>query len=510
MKLYNSIFLVLILTSLQAQLPTAQPPNWINYEGRKQNFPDSRYLTGFSSQPIKKTDDPEAVKRSLVDNARTQLVESISVSISSAATLNIENYNTRTQEIFRQASTSTSQADLIGMKTDEYYDAKKKVVYAFVYLNKTEFLDALRAWLVSETNSLSKKIETAHQLSKAGDMEQALKSYGSCFADLRQIEGRIAIVLALGREGSDYKVDDLESQINKGISDLQKGQHSTLEELCYFIADGLKQQLSASDQKRTVRPLSFTYMDSRMGSDFAVRLLSALQSKLVIAGIAVTSTEKPMTEGENPLSLSGTYWPSGNSMKVIANLSDDRSGRILASAESFLPLSWLTDQKIPYLPDNYQSAIALAKELSKDEVAGEGLVVKLWTNKGNANPVFKKDEKMNVWVQVNQPCFVRLIYFLADGRRVLLLDSRYLDDEKVNKPYQLPQTFRCDAPYGGEILQMVAQTGQFKPLTIRNEDGYSFIEDSNEKIIATTRGMKKDNPALLIAEKRINITTLEK
>lgn len=173
-------------------------------------------------------------------------------------------------------------------------------------------------------------------------------------------------------------------------------------------------------------------------------------------------------------------------------------------------MTWLTDRNIKYLPDNLESAIALEKQLSRDEITDVGLLLKLWTNKGNSNPIYKKDEKMQIYVQVSQPCFIRLIYYFADGTKVLLQDSWFIDQDKINKPYILPTTFQCYAPFGAEILQLVAQTEQFRPLQTKSEDGYDFIIDSDQEIIATTRGMKKEKPALLMAEKRINITTVEK
>ena len=502
--------LLILLSFFQFHFLLAQPPEWVSPIFRKQNFPENRFITGFASQSVQKTDDLETVKRFLLENAKIHLVESISTSIKSVAILNIENRNSKTLEIFKQASASTSQADLFGLKTEEYYDLKKMEAYAFVYMNIANYLEALKSALSSETAQLSKKIETANQLSQTGNKELALKAYYSCFVALRHIEKKVVIILALSNETGGEEVVKLESEIIEGISELQTAKHPTLEELCFFIADGLKQQLSDDEETNTIQIGSFTYMDSRLGSDFAVRLAATLQNKLVREGLSVNASMKPSAGEERSLTLSGTYWVAGNDLKIIANLSNEKTGRTMASMEDFLPLAWLTERNISYIPDNYQSVMALEKELSQEEITDDGLIVKLWTNKGKTNPVYKKDERMSVYVQVNQPCFVRLIYYLADGSRVLLLNSWYIDEDKVNKPYEIPQKWACAPPFGGEILQMVVQTEKFKPLKTRYQDGYDFIIDSDKEIIAITRGMKKVMPTLLMAEKRINITTVEK
>jgi hypothetical protein len=510
MKPVLSLLFLLHFTFYTLHFSYSQSPGWVNYESRLQQYPAGNYLTGFTSQIVRETDNPEDVKRMLLENARTQLVESISISIRSEATLNVENYNAKTLEIFKQASSSISQADLTGLQSGEYYDTRKKEAYAFVWLNKADYLNSLKNSLLSETEQLTGKLESAQKLAAAGNKEAALKIYYNSMCDIREIEGKLAIVLALGSEASANRVSELETMIIKGISDLQSSPHGTLEELCLFLADALKHQLSSTDRQKMIRAGSFTWMDTRMGSDFAVQLQSTLKTRLVSEGFNVSASESTSGRAGDNLTLSGTCWPAGAALKVIANITGEGSGKILASAENFLPLSWLDERKIACLPPNYQSAIALDKELATDELTGEGLVIKLWTDKGNSNPVYRNDELMKVWVQVNRPCFVRLIYYLADGSRVLLLDSWYVDEEKVNTPYLLPQRFVCAAPFGAEVLQMVAQTEQFRPLAVKSEGGYDFISDSDKQIMIATRGMKKEKPALLIAEKRMNITTIEK
>ena len=120
---------------INIQCVVSQPPSWISAEKRRLQYPDDKYLTGFTSQVVRKTDNVTDIQKNLLENAKIYLVQSISTRISTSATLNMENHNSTTLEIFRQASTSASQADLKGLKTNEWYDPKKKEVYAFVYLS---------------------------------------------------------------------------------------------------------------------------------------------------------------------------------------------------------------------------------------------------------------------------------------------------------------------------------------------------------------------------------------
>ena len=84
-----------------------------------------------------------------------------------------------------------------------------------------------------------------------------------------------------------------------------------------------------------------------------------------------------------------------------------------------------------------------------------------------------------------------------------------MDEGKINKPFQV-NAFTCTPPFGAEILQLVAQTAEFSELVTKKEGKNEIILDDDRSAIGKTRGMQAKMPDLLIAEKRINITTLEK
>ena len=117
---------------------------------------------------------------------------------------------------------------------------------------------------------------------------------------------------------------------------------------------------------------------------------------------------------------------------------------------------------------------------------------------------------MSICMKANRPCFVRLIYYLADGQKTLLSDNYEVKADQVGKVFQYPDLFVCDAPFGAETIQVLSQTEPFKPLNTRLENGYKMIVDDVKGIIANTRGMKSLNSQLQQAEMRLDLTTVEK
>ena len=496
------------LVYLQFSFSQVQVPSWVSPENRRTDFPDGKYLTGFDSQIIRKTDNLQEVQKNLLENAKIYLIQSVRTIITASATINTENRNSNTLEIFKQSSTSSCQADLTGLKVEEFYDTKKKEAYAFVYLNIQDFLTSEQNTLSAESILLAKKIETARQFQNSGNRQLALKTYLECFPLLREMEGRMAVVLTLGKSELSIPYSAFSDSVSRAIAALRTGPRNTIEDLCLFIADGLKQQIP-ENFKETIRMGSFTYMDSHMGSRFSVRLSTSLQPKLLENGFELYHPDQTYKDSRYPWALNGTYWLDGTNLKVIVSLSNEKSGKTIASVEDFLPLKWLTEREIEYIPENYQSMQILEKELSKNEIINTGLMVKLWTNKGMNNPVYKSGETMEVYSQVDRPCFIRLIYYTADGSRWLLKNSLYLDEEKINKPVLLGE-FDCTPPYGAEILQLVAQTVEFRELKTKKSGRDEIILDDDRSTIEITRGMRTKQPALQIAERRLNITTVEK
>jgi hypothetical protein len=146
---------------------------------------------------------------------------------------------------------------------------------------------------------------------------------------------------------------------------------------------------------------------------------------------------------------------------------------------------------------------------AKDEMKGGELQVEIITNKGKEGQIFSEGEMMKLFVRSNRECYLRFIYHLADGSKVLLLDNYYINRDKVNQVYELPYTFECAEPFGVETLQLNAQTQMFEPLTTRAESGYEFIQENTEQILVKTRGFKNKTGEVLKAEEIVMFTTMK-
>jgi len=186
------------------------------------------------------------------------------------------------------------------------------------------------------------------------------------------------------------------------------------------------------------------------------------------------------------------------------------TGKTLASAENRIPNSWLTANNLTFKPENFEDAMLRQKVMTKDEIIGGGLLLNVWTNKGDENLMFTEGDTLRISVRVNHECYLRFLYYFTDGTKTLLEDNYYIPGDQVNKVVTIPEKFTCAAPFGAETLQIVAQNEKFKPLQWKESDGYKIILENTESIVSAMRGFKKDSDQKLFAEKRLTITTIKK
>ncbi len=154
---------------------------------------------------------------------------------------------------------------------------------------------------------------------------------------------------------------------------------------------------------------------------------------------------------------------------------------------------------------------------TENSIPLEELEVEVWTDRGRGPQRYVRDEKVKIFVRVNQSAYVRLLYTLADRKRTLLQDNYYIDASQANSVVEIGE-FICAAPFGTEFLVVAARTEGFPPIETHEENGYFYLTDSDPESAAQRfRGLKPIPPNtdesqsdFLQNEVRIVVTTAEK
>jgi hypothetical protein len=161
-------------------------------------------------------------------------------------------------------------------------------------------------------------------------------------------------------------------------------------------------------------------------------------------------------------------------------------------------------------PANFNRFAAAADKLAGGEVVSGDLRVELRTNKGIQGIVFDEGEELSLFVRVNQPAWVQLIYVLTSGHHVPITQEWFIDESKVNQLVEYPASFEIVAPFGVEMIHAMASTQKPSKLitesTVIDGEDYEVIRDGANQVVQT-RGLARKTKKQ-IAEQMLQLTTM--
>lgn len=120
------------------------------------------------------------------------------------------------------------------------------------------------------------------------------------------------------------------------------------------------------------------------------------------------------------------------------------------------------------------------------------LAIEVWTDKGK-QPTYTKGDTATIYFSVTQPCYVRLIYQMADSSAVLLESNHRVTKNQINKTLRTPTQFGVGEPFGNELLSAYAQSEPFTKLKTERYGKYDIITSKNltQAYKETQRGLYK-------------------
>jgi hypothetical protein len=303
----------------------------------------------------------------------------------------------------------------------------------------------------------------------------------------------------------DQKIELNNNKEKLSILEIQKT--NSLEELCTYITQQIKFQTNI----KNISLSAFTYGETNLPTPFSNSLSEKLAGKLATLGefnvskIAYRGFFKNVDHA--PYILRGKYYEVDNLIRFQLTLEHAVSENLILESESVLPLNALVNLGIAFKPIVQKEATTQDEIIKANPIKNE-FEVNIYSNKGNAEIALIEGEQIVFTVIANKACFVRLIYVMADGSKVLLLDNKEIKEEQVGKAIEISPAFECSEPFGKEILLLNAQTQPFLPLKTNLKDGYTFINEDIQNIVQNNRrGLKA---VVGRAEKKLEIMTYRK
>lgn len=313
-----SSLILLFTVILLSHSSFSQKPSWFDFDKRKVSYPDAEYFTGFGMAKLTKGELQEDNLKAAESYAQQELIESIQVTVQSAAVHELSEQNQEIRESYKQAVSSFSKVSLPGIEDETWYDKKKKTAYAFAWISKQELAGYYQDQLNMNATQMDAKLQKAKQLFASNQKQKALEAYQACFPILRQMEEALAMLITIGLDPGGKLPGAYENDIIASISNITQNTNLTLDEMCQLLAGSLKTQLGTNEH--TIRLVPFTYQDTRMASELSARFGTLFNSKLASESMKVSTMG--IVGKQHPLMLTGTYWEDGDYLKFIYYFAD--------------------------------------------------------------------------------------------------------------------------------------------------------------------------------------------
>ncbi len=491
--------------------PKRPAPDWVETGGRSSRYPDDRYVTGFAM----------AVGEAALEQARAEAAADLAARIS--VRIEHELRDVRAEEDgeyrYKVAAVTRSTADirLTGLHYDTWETGKRKKAraYALAILERGAGAAHRNSLRDQSLAALRACLESGARNEKAGRELAAIETYETCRRPIAEALEHHAVARAVHAPGASERAKNervlvelmsASRLVDDKIRSLLRRPVSSLRDAVDSLAIQLDHQGVSGASPMTVA--AFTFGTTDLSSSFGRQVGLDLEGALVRR--AKPARLDP-TDGESPphLVLRGIYLNQGDEIRLTATAKGTESARLVAYAETSLPRK-AVPAGLALQPSNFEAALADQKILADGELDSSDLRLDLWTDRGRRGLVYNEAEELKLFLRVNQPAWVRLIYVLQNGLQVPLDHAYYVDESNANLVVEYPASFEVVPPFGVEHFHATAFSKRPERLATRivTVEGveYEVLADDLEEHLKRARGLKRKKLGS-ISEAFITVTT---
>lgn len=337
----------LLIFSFNVLFAQKGAPDWVDPYKRESRYPGNRYLVGLSSELVAKGQSLTTVYKQLNQMSRNQIIESIHVSVKSETEMNISIVNTQSTQLLDQNSVSISNAELVGLKFENYYYKKKKLAFSFSYVSIQELVDYNLNIIQTNTIAIDNNVSLAGSKIVNGDKEGAIELLFESQIKMKEIQQSAVLLMSLGQDSSlDFnKIGQMKLDIAGGTNDFFNKGTLNVHELASFYAYGL--QLQIGKTPFTVCTGKVMFEDSEKESRFSEEFKNRILNKL--------SDLESVKLGESgcDFTFQGNFTEANGKVVMVTNFVDPK-GKVKATVNNKFPLTSLKSGELSFLPENFE------------------------------------------------------------------------------------------------------------------------------------------------------------
>ncbi len=487
---------------------------WVGSYGTRTPYPDALYYTGFGL--ARRSGNDAAALEAARTRAKSDLISKIRVQVRSTITSREGLSTTDAPVVATVVSESIASLDIENVGFD--VEKNMRNLYVLARVAKSDLASFYRRRLDAVVARVVELHEQAKRYESDGDGAAALTVYARLSTELEEayrIVGILDTVVRGTMEAAPFPVAVGDRRLTeRDFSAMGVDAAGALERLRFGRSRDIEAAMSLmlvqlADQevpRGSFRVGNLTFADSDYSSAFGAYAAEAIGTTLA----------RRYGGGGVDLAVRGSYRIEGERI-VLRLIVQNPSGKIVGSSTLRFPVDSLAPD-IELRPRNFEQALVDRREIVAGAVIDGGISVEVWTNKGrNADRlVFVEGETIEFYFRVNQPCYLMLTYILATGEKVLLDESFYIGQDKVNLVVRYPTQFEPVPPFGVERLLVTAY--EEKPpapdVVVRTIEGVDYpVFRSMRAVYSTTRGIRpkaRSNPdrEMRVGEAALVMTTV--
>jgi len=481
-------------------------PEWVERHGLSSAHPSTKFVTGYG---VAKGDDALARAK---QEASADLARQLSVRIESEVEdVSLEKDG---EYRYRLAAMTRTTADL--RLTDLHYDepyVRRGRVYVLAWVERGPAARGQAAARDRALVALRQCLASGEEAKRAGHKRAALATLEDCRRFVAETIQHDAVARALrGVRGDDAatQVEIIEHarRLDREIESVLTEPARSLSGAAETLALQLARQGVSNRSRLFVSHLSYGTTD--LSSSFGRRVGLDLERALArTAASADSSAGRTAPRRYADLSVTGSYFESGDSVRLGVTAREVATGRLVASAETVLP-STAIPSDVELKPANFDAALRDQRILREGGLGSGDLRVWISTERGRGGLVYSEKEVMRLFVRVDRPAWVRLLYVLQNGAQVPIDEGFRIGEDEVGLDIPYPVDFEIVPPFGIEMVHATAFTERPPPLVTDERviagQRYVVVTDGLRSVVRT-RGLavRRHEP---IAEDTLTVTTV--
>jgi hypothetical protein len=419
-------------------------PAWVERGGVSAAHPHETYLTGFGM--AEGSDALPHAKRM----AAQDLASRISVRIEAQLSDVSQEQDGRHRYKVAAVTRTTTDVQLSNLEYLTFQHRKRAWALAVAQRSSTARQRRFaRDRAVAEMRAC---LERGTELRRRDRRADALAQYETCRRPVAAALHHDSVYRALlpGAPGDAAVVEVLasaSSRLDREIDELLHKPATSLRSAADALALQLSRQGVSKHSRLAVAPFGYgvTSVSSPFGRQVGVELERAL------ARLAAPNPGRRYAS----LAVRGAYVEDGETLRLSATVREVQSGRLVANAETSLALDSLT-ARYELVPPNLDAVLRDQRLLVQGGLADGELRVELWTDRGRGGVLYSEREELRLYLRVNRPAWVRLVYVLQNGAKVPIDHGFRIERERAGAVVEYPDRFEVVAPFGVELIHATA------------------------------------------------------